>query len=153
VDSLLVKVTTGQGLEGGGEAFGFTAVPVTQRAIDELIAPLCAAGTPPASLRSCDVRAKLHVFGQGPVALALSAADIALRDIAGKAPGAPLHRLLGGAPPTWPAMRVWTPTQIPRWSARLPGGRSTPDSRALSCTKKSFRRFAPLTKRPGLRRS
>jgi L-alanine-DL-glutamate epimerase-like enolase superfamily enzyme len=38
VDSLLVKVTTDQGLEGWGEAFGFAAVPVTQRVIDELIA-------------------------------------------------------------------------------------------------------------------
>jgi L-alanine-DL-glutamate epimerase-like enolase superfamily enzyme len=33
VDSLLVKVTTDQGLEGWGESFGFTAVPVTQRAV------------------------------------------------------------------------------------------------------------------------
>ena len=35
VDSLLVKVTTDQGCEGWGEAFGFTGVPVTQRAIDD----------------------------------------------------------------------------------------------------------------------
>ena len=41
VDSLLVKVTTDQGLEGWGESFGFTGVPVTQRAIDAVIAPLC----------------------------------------------------------------------------------------------------------------
>jgi L-alanine-DL-glutamate epimerase-like enolase superfamily enzyme len=107
VDSLAVKVTTGQGLEGWGEAFGITAVPVTQRAIDELIAPLRVGrdGTRSAPLMH-DVRAKLHVFGQGPVALALSAVDIALRDIAGKAAGAPLHRLMGWAPPTWPAMRA-----------------------------------------------
>ena len=38
VDSLLVKVTTDQGHEGWGEAFGFLGVPVTQRAIDDLIA-------------------------------------------------------------------------------------------------------------------
>jgi L-alanine-DL-glutamate epimerase-like enolase superfamily enzyme len=40
VDSLLVRVTTDQGLEGWGEAFGFTGVPVTQQAIDAVIAPL-----------------------------------------------------------------------------------------------------------------
>ena len=97
MDSLLVKVTTGQGLQGWGEAFGFTAVPVTQRAIDELIAPLCVGrdATRIAPLMH-DVRAKLHVFGQGPVALAPSAVGIALWDIAGKAAGVPLHRLLGG---------------------------------------------------------
>jgi L-alanine-DL-glutamate epimerase-like enolase superfamily enzyme len=40
-DSLLVKVTTDQGLEGWGETFGFRAVSSAQLAIDELIAPLC----------------------------------------------------------------------------------------------------------------
>jgi L-alanine-DL-glutamate epimerase-like enolase superfamily enzyme len=40
-DSLLVKVTTDQGLEGWGEAFGFRAVRSAKLAIDELIAPLC----------------------------------------------------------------------------------------------------------------
>src|SRR6202000_1237327 len=34
-DSLLVKVTTDDGLEGWGEAFGFNGVPVTQRGIAE----------------------------------------------------------------------------------------------------------------------
>ena len=97
VDSLLVKVTTDQGLEGWGEAFGFTATPVTQRAVDELIAPLCVGrdATRIAPLMR-DVREKLHVFSPGPLALALSAVDIALWDIAGKAAGVPLHRLLGG---------------------------------------------------------
>jgi Mandelate racemase / muconate lactonizing enzyme, N-terminal domain len=38
---LLVKVTTDQGLEGWGEAFGFRAVRSTKLAIEELIAPLC----------------------------------------------------------------------------------------------------------------
>ncbi len=97
VDSLLVKVTTDEGLEGWGEAFGFTATPVTQRAVEELIAPLCA-GRDAARIAPLmrKVREKLHVFGPGPVALALSAVDIALWDIAGKAAGVPLHRLLGG---------------------------------------------------------
>jgi len=98
VDSLLVKVTTDEGLEGWGEAFGFTGVPVTQRAIDEVIAPLCLRQDPlciaPLMAR---VQEKLHAFGRGgPLTQALSAVDIALWDIAGKAAGVPLYRLLGG---------------------------------------------------------
>jgi hypothetical protein len=40
-DSLLLKVTTDQGLEGRGEAFGFRAVRSAKLAIKELIAPPC----------------------------------------------------------------------------------------------------------------
>ena len=114
VDSLLVKVTTDQGYEGWGEAFGFAAVPVTRRAIDELIAPLCVGrdATRIAPLMR-EVQETLHVYGRGPVGLALSAMDIALWDIAGKVAGVPLLRLLGGGLPTWPATRAWTPIQIP----------------------------------------
>jgi L-alanine-DL-glutamate epimerase-like enolase superfamily enzyme len=97
VDSLLVKVTTDQGCEGWGEAFGFQGVPVTQRAIDDLIAPLCIGkdATRVAQLMH-ELQTRLQVFRGGPVTLALSAVDIALWDIAGKAAGMPLHRLLGG---------------------------------------------------------
>ena len=98
-DSLLVRVTTDQGLEGWGETFGFRAVPSAQLAIDELIAPLCigkdAAQIGPLML---DVQKKLHVFGRsGPLFYGISAVDIALWDIAGKAAGVPLYRLLGGS--------------------------------------------------------
>jgi L-alanine-DL-glutamate epimerase-like enolase superfamily enzyme len=97
VDSLLVKVTTDQGCEGWGEAFGFLGVPVTQRAIDDLIAPLCV-GKDAARVAPLmhELQEKLQVFRGGPLTLALSAVDIALWDIVGKAAGAPLHRLLGG---------------------------------------------------------
>ena len=97
-DSLLVKVTTDQGLEGWGEAFGFRAVGSAMHAIDELIAPLCigqdATRIGPLML---EVQKKLHVFGRGgALAYAMSAVDIALWDIAGKAANLPLARLLGG---------------------------------------------------------
>jgi L-alanine-DL-glutamate epimerase-like enolase superfamily enzyme len=98
VDSLLVKVTTDQGLDGWGEAFGFTGVPVTRRAVDAVIAPLCVGqdATRIGPLMG-EVQDKLAVFGRGgPFTHALSAVNIALWDIAGKAAGAPLHRLLGG---------------------------------------------------------
>ncbi len=98
VDSLLVRVTTDQGIDGWGEAFGFTGVPVTQQAVDAVIAPLCVGqdATRIGPLMG-EVQEKLAVFGRGgPFTHALSAVDIALWDIAGKAAGAPLARLLGG---------------------------------------------------------
>jgi L-alanine-DL-glutamate epimerase-like enolase superfamily enzyme len=104
VDSLLVKVTTAQGCEGWGEAFGFEAAPVTGRAVGDLIAPLCA-GRDPALIGPLmrDVQQKLQVFGRnGPVMHALSAVDTALWDIAGKRAGVPLHQLLGGGAASLP---------------------------------------------------
>jgi L-alanine-DL-glutamate epimerase-like enolase superfamily enzyme len=98
VDSLLVKVTTDDGHEGWGEAFALQAVAVTQRAVEDLIAPLCVGqdATRIASLMLA-VQEKLQVSGRaGPVMHALSAVDIALWDVAGKAAGVPLHRMLGG---------------------------------------------------------
>jgi L-alanine-DL-glutamate epimerase-like enolase superfamily enzyme len=99
-DSLLVKVTTNEGLVGWGEAFGFRAVASAKLAVDQLIAPLCigrdATRIEPLML---DIQKKLHVFGRaGALAFAISAVDIALWDIAGKAAGVPLFRLLGGGP-------------------------------------------------------
>jgi L-alanine-DL-glutamate epimerase-like enolase superfamily enzyme len=97
-DSLLIKITTDDGLEGWGEAFGFRAVQSAKLAVDELIAPLCIGedATRIASLM-LEVQKKLHIFGRGgPLFYGLSAVDIALWDIAGKAAGAPLCRLLGG---------------------------------------------------------
>jgi L-alanine-DL-glutamate epimerase-like enolase superfamily enzyme len=97
-DSLLVKVTTDQGLVGWGEAFGFRAVASAKLAIDQLIAPLCvgqdATRIAPLML---DVQKKLHVFGRGgALAFGISAVDIALWDLAGKNANMPLCRLLGG---------------------------------------------------------
>ena len=98
-DSLLVRITTDQGLEGWGETFGFRAVPSAKLAIDELIAPLCI-GRDATQIRPLmlEVQKKLHILGRtGPLFYGISAVDIALWDIAGKATGAPVCRLLGGA--------------------------------------------------------
>jgi L-alanine-DL-glutamate epimerase-like enolase superfamily enzyme len=64
-----------------------------------MVAPLCvgrdAAEIAPLML---EVERKLHIFGRsGPVMYGVSALDIALWDLAGKAANAPLHRLLGGS--------------------------------------------------------
>lgn len=97
-DCLLVRVTTDQGLFGWGEAFGFRAVASAKLAIDQLIAPLCI-GKDATRIEQLmlDVQQRLHVFGRGgALAFAISAVDIALWDIAGKAANMPLCRLLGG---------------------------------------------------------
>jgi L-alanine-DL-glutamate epimerase-like enolase superfamily enzyme len=97
-DSLLVKVTTDNGIEGWGEAFGFRAVRSARLAVDELIAPLCigkdATRIGPLML---EAQKRLHIFGRGgPLFYGLSAVDIALWDIGGKAANVPVCRLLGG---------------------------------------------------------
>lgn len=97
-DSLLVKITTDEGLVGWGEAFGFRAVASARLAVDQLVRPLClgkdATRIEPLML---DVQKQLHVFGRGgALAFAISAVDTALWDIAGKAANVPLSRLLGG---------------------------------------------------------
>jgi L-alanine-DL-glutamate epimerase-like enolase superfamily enzyme len=115
VDSLLVKVTTAQGREGWGEAFGFEATPVTRRAVEDLIAPLCA-GQDPARIGPLmrTVQEKLQVFGRGGAVIhALSAVDTALWDIAGKTAGMPLHQLLGGGAASLPCYASLDPYGSP----------------------------------------
>src|ERR1700709_952462 len=85
-DSLLVMVTTDEGLVGWGEAFGFRAVASVKLAVDQLIGPLCI-GQDATRIDALmlDVQRKLHVFGHGgALAFGLSVVDIALWDIAGK---------------------------------------------------------------------
>ena len=97
-DSLLVKVTTEGGIIGWGEAFGFTAIPAVKAAIEEVIAPLYI-GVSALNIGSLmlDVQKRLHIFGRsGAIMFGISAIDIALWDILGKATGQPVHRLLGG---------------------------------------------------------
>jgi L-alanine-DL-glutamate epimerase-like enolase superfamily enzyme len=118
-DSLLVKVTTDQGLEGWGEAFGFRAVSSVKLAVDELIAPICigkdATQIAPLML---DAQKKLHVFGRGGALMyGISAVDIALWHIAGKAANAPLCRLLGGGAADLPCYASFVPVGLRRLKA------------------------------------
>ncbi|OBY33344.1 mandelate racemase/muconate lactonizing enzyme family protein [Mycolicibacter kumamotonensis] len=97
-DSMLVRVTTDDGVVGWGEAFGLRATGLAQHALEDLVAPLCL-GRDAADIAglSDHVQRKLHVFGRGAaISYALSAIDIALWDIAGKRAGVPVSALLGG---------------------------------------------------------
>jgi L-alanine-DL-glutamate epimerase-like enolase superfamily enzyme len=97
---LLVRVDTDAGITGWGEAFGHRIFPATRAAIDTLLGPMCVgrdAGT--IAALTDDLQRTLHGVGRGgPTLYALSGIDIALWDIAGKAAGLPLYRLLGGSP-------------------------------------------------------
>jgi L-alanine-DL-glutamate epimerase-like enolase superfamily enzyme len=99
IDTLMVRIDTDEGVCGWGEAFGHRIWPATRAAIDTLIGPQCI-GRDPAAIGELvgDLQRNLHGVGRnGPAMYALSAIDIALWDIAGKAAGLPLYRLLGGA--------------------------------------------------------
>ena len=100
IDMLLVRIETDEGITGWGEAFGHRIFPATRAAIDTLLGPMCLGrdATAIAALTD-DLQRTLHGVGRGgPTLYALSGIDIALWDIAGKAAGLPLYRLLGGSP-------------------------------------------------------
>ena len=102
LDIVLVEVSTDAGLTGWGDAFGYVCPRSTATAIDEMIAPQArglevpdAAGIPAFMER---IQRNLHLFGRyGITMFAISGLDIALWDLAARAKGEPLHRLLGGA--------------------------------------------------------
>jgi L-alanine-DL-glutamate epimerase-like enolase superfamily enzyme len=100
IDTLLMRVVTDQGLEGWGEGFGHACCPATRAVIDTQLGPALL-GEDARDIRGLTTRMakRLHLFGRnGPHVYALSALDVALWDIAGKAAGLPLWRLLGGGP-------------------------------------------------------
>jgi len=98
-DSTVVEVETDAGVTGWGEAFGHRIFPATRAAIDTLLGPMIV-GRDASQIHAItdDLQRTLHGVGRnGPAIYALSGIDIALWDIAGKAAGLPLYRLLGGS--------------------------------------------------------
>jgi D-galactarolactone cycloisomerase len=96
----LIEVVTEEGLRGYGEAFGGGNVALVNKTIvEQAIGPLIR-GMDPLDREVIwhKVYNLLRDHGQKGMALqALSGVDIALWDIAGKALGLPLYKLLGGA--------------------------------------------------------
>ncbi|SEF05619.1 L-alanine-DL-glutamate epimerase [Burkholderia sp. WP9] len=101
-DSLVVKVTTDDGIIGWGETFGFTAIPSVRVAVDKIVGPeYIGRDASQRELAMLEIQKKLHVFGRsGALMYAMSAIDIALWDIAGKSIGQPVYKLLGGSAQT-----------------------------------------------------
>ncbi|WP_137924164.1 mandelate racemase/muconate lactonizing enzyme family protein [Cupriavidus sp. 2SB] len=98
-DSLIVKVTTDNGLVGWGETFGFMAVPPAKAVIDTVLKPeFVGRDATQIEKLMLDMQKKFHVFGRSGAYLhSLSAIDIALWDIAGQSAGMPVYQLLGGS--------------------------------------------------------
>ena len=102
MNTVWLRVVTDQGIEGWGEAFGHNAAATTVAAIDSQLAPALI-GQDARDIAGLRLRLSksFHGFGRnGPHVFALSALDIALWDIAGKAANMPIWRLLGGSPAT-----------------------------------------------------
>jgi D-galactarolactone cycloisomerase len=100
MNSIWLRIVTDQGLDGWGEAFGHAAAATTLATLNTQLAPALL-GQDARDIAGLRLRLGrgFHGFGRnGPHVFALSAMDIALWDIAGKAAGQPLWRLLGGTP-------------------------------------------------------
>jgi L-alanine-DL-glutamate epimerase-like enolase superfamily enzyme len=108
VDSLVVKITTDDGIVGWGETFGFTAIPAVKVVIDTILAPeLIGSDATRREKLQGDLQKKFHVFGRsGAFIYGLSAIDIALWDIAGKAAGRPIYKPGGVRPLRWRPMQA-----------------------------------------------
>ncbi len=106
----LVRVETDDGLVGWGEGPWGIWRPI-KAVIEDFIAPV-AIGYDALDVGRVmgDMHRLMYVLGRRGIAMhALSALDIALWDIAGKAAGKPLHRLLGGRgeQPVPAYMSIW----------------------------------------------
>jgi L-alanine-DL-glutamate epimerase-like enolase superfamily enzyme len=99
LDYVLLRVDTDAGISGWGDAFGYGAAWATRAAVDRMVAPAIV-GRDAGDIAGIhrDLQLANHIWGRyGVTMFAISGVDIALWDIAGKAAGVPLHRLLGGA--------------------------------------------------------
>jgi D-galactarolactone cycloisomerase len=95
--SCLVEVVTDEGITGWGECFG--PAEGNRALIDSVFAPLLIGADPLARVALWEAMySRSREWGRKglPVA-AISGLEIALWDIAGKAVGQPVHRLLGGS--------------------------------------------------------
>lgn len=97
-DALLVRLETEDGIIGWGEAFSRMEDRALKQMIDDRVLPfVLGRDAREISRIKHDLEFNLHNFGRvGPIMYGISAVDIALWDIAGKASGRPLVDLLGG---------------------------------------------------------
>jgi L-alanine-DL-glutamate epimerase-like enolase superfamily enzyme len=97
VESFFVRVTTGSGIVGWGEAFG-TAIPMVEAAFDHWLRRLVVGQSATDGKLVPRIERMLMSLGRaGPMVCALAGLDIALWDIRGKREGVSVSTLLGGA--------------------------------------------------------
>lgn len=97
IEIVVVEVTTSDGIVGYGEGLCRRGAAGYARFIEEAFIPRLI-GKDPADRRALWKLMRGALSGQpgGQIVEAISAIDIALWDIAGKAAGVPIHKLLGG---------------------------------------------------------
>jgi L-alanine-DL-glutamate epimerase-like enolase superfamily enzyme len=98
LDYVFLRIDTDAGISGWGDAFGYGAVSATKAAVDKMIGPALI-GQDARDIAGISYRLQQsnHIWGRyGVTMFAIGGVDIALWDIAGKAAGQPVHRLLGG---------------------------------------------------------
>jgi len=98
LDIVIVKVETDNGIIGYGEAFSYNCRRAVVAMIEDMVAPLAIGrdATDIAALMK-HVQLEMHLWGRyGISTFAQSGLDIALWDIAGKAAGQSLGKMLGG---------------------------------------------------------
>jgi L-alanine-DL-glutamate epimerase-like enolase superfamily enzyme len=98
LDYVLVRIDTDDGLTGWGDGFGYRVPEATRAVLDHTLGPrLVGRDARDVSGINHALQVENHLWGRYGITLfAISAIDIALWDLAGKAAGLPLHRLLGG---------------------------------------------------------
>ncbi|MDJ0919851.1 MAG: muconate cycloisomerase family protein [Henriciella sp.] len=128
---VLVRILTGDGIEGIGEActpsgpwWGGESVESIKLMIDSYIAPFIV-GADPFSISDLMATVDRAVFGN---AFAKAGIEMALLDIQGKSVGLPLHDLLGGAvrrslPCSWPLATGDADKEIEEAEMMLEAGR------------------------------
>lgn len=100
MDTVIVKLTTDDGLIGYGEAKAPVAPQVTKQIIDLLLSDIVVGANPhDVTVLWERMYASMRVRGHraGFFTEAISGVDIALWDLVGKASGLPLYQLMGGA--------------------------------------------------------
>jgi L-alanine-DL-glutamate epimerase-like enolase superfamily enzyme len=96
---IVVRVVTDGGLTGIGEAFAYGAPLAVVNVIVESLAPMLIGQDPTRIEALVDLMHRsTMIYGRRGLAMfAISGVEIALWDLLGKARGAPVHELLGGA--------------------------------------------------------
>ncbi len=96
-ETVLLRITTEDGLVGWGECFSYACQSAVSAALRDMVVPLLLGqdASDPAALM-LEVQRKLHLFGRyGITIFAISGADAALWDLKARSSGVPLAQLLG----------------------------------------------------------